>query len=139
MAANIATGKASCARRAAAGFTLMELLLVLTLIAILASLVGPTIASSMQRARESALKEDLHVLRRALDDYYADNGSYPAQLQELAEKRYVRRVPIDPFTGSSETWQTTNDDSGADDEGGVRDVQSGAEGQASDGSYFKDW
>lgn len=139
MAASIAIGSGVMRERSSSGFTLVELLLVLTLVAILASLVGPTVTSSMQRAREAALKEDLHVLRKALDDYYADNGRFPAQLEELAEKRYVRRVPADPFTGRSDTWQAINDDSGADDDGGIRDVHSGAEGQARDGSYFKDW
>lgn len=140
MAANIAVGSGGRIRaREHGGFTLIELLLVLALIAILASLVAPTVTSSMGRAREAALKEDLYVLRKALDDYYADHGKFPAQLQELAEKRYVRRIPADPFTGSSDTWQTVNDDSGEDNDGGIRDVHSGAEGQARDGSYFKDW
>ncbi len=139
MAANTARGDAAMIRRASHGFTMMELLLVLTLVAILASLVGPTVVSSMQAARESALKKDLQVLREALDDYYADHGRYPGQLQELAEKRYVRKIPADPFTGSSDTWQTVNDDSGESNDGGVRDLHSGAEGQARDGTYFKDW
>lgn len=139
MAANMARGDCAMSGRASRGFTMMELLLVLALVAILASLVGPTVASTMHGAREAALKKDLQVLREALDDYYADHGKYPSQLQELAEKRYVRKIPADPFTGSSDTWQTINDDSGEDNDGGVRDVHSGAEGQARDGTYFKDW
>src|SRR6185312_11269908 len=98
------------------GFTLIELLLVLFLVALLASLVGPALTSGIQRARESALKEDLHVLRKALDDYYADNGSYPPELQVLVDKRYLRNVPVDPFTDRGDSWTFDRDDSKDRDE-----------------------
>jgi general secretion pathway protein G len=124
------------------GFTLMELLLVLFLVALLASLVGPSLTNGIQRSRESALKEDLHVLRKALDDYYADNGSYPAELQVLVDKRYVRAVPIDPFTDRQDSWTFDRDDSKDHDDGkrpGIRDIHSGSDGQGRDGTAYKDW
>ena len=130
--------RASCRR----GFTLIELLLVLFLVALLASLVGPAVTSGIQRARESALKEDLHVLRKALDDYYGDNGSYPPELQVLIDKHYLRNVPVDPFTDRHDTWTVDRDDSKDRDEGkqaGIRDVHSGSDGQGRDGTAFKDW
>lgn len=124
------------------GFTLIELLLVLFLVALLASLVGPALTSGIQRSRESALKEDLHVLRKALDDYYADNGSYPPELQVLVDRRYLRKVPVDPFTDRLDSWTFDRDDSKDRDEGkqaGIRDIHSGSDGQGRDGSSYKDW
>jgi general secretion pathway protein G len=120
----------------------MELLLVLFLVALLASLVGPSLTNGIQHSRESALKEDLHVLRKALDDYYADNGSYPAELQVLVDKRYVRAVPIDPFTDRQDSWTVDRDDSKDHDDGkrpGIRDIHSGSDGQGRDGTAYKDW
>lgn len=121
-------------RRRAAGFTFIELLLVLLLVALLASLVAPVVTGTIQRARESALREDLHVLRKGLDDYYGDTGTWPAELEDLANKRYVRRIPVDPITGSRETWVVIRSD-----RGGVVDLHSGSADRAGDGSYFRDW
>lgn len=122
------------------GFTLIELLLVLLLIALLASLVAPVVTGGIQRARESTLKEDLYAMRKAIDDYYADTGGYPAELEDLVKKRYLRRIPPDPVTGKRETWAVV----AAEEEkpgktAGIVDVRSGAQEQASDGTYFKDW
>jgi general secretion pathway protein G len=120
------------------GFTLMEMLLVLLLVALLASLVAPVVTSGIQRARESTLKEDLYALRKAIDDYYADLGAYPPELDELVKRRYLRRIPPDPLTEKRETWVLVR----AEDEKGkpgIVDVRSGSEERASDGSYFKDW
>ena len=120
------------------GFTLMEMLLVLLLVALLASLVAPVVTGGMQRARESTLKEDLYALRKAIDDYYADLGAYPPELDELVKRRYLRRIPPDPVTEKRETWVLvrTEDEKG---KAGIVDVRSGSEDRASDGSYFKDW
>lgn len=123
-------------RRIYRGFTLVELLLVLFLVALLASLVMPVATRSVDQAKESALKADLQVLRKAIDDYYANTGSYPASLSILVEKRYIRRVPVDPLTDRETTWiEIRVEDSG----GGIRDVHSGAEGSASDGKPYRDW
>jgi len=124
----------------ARGFTLIELLLVLLLVALLASLVAPVVTGGIQRARESTLKEDLYALRRAIDDYYADTGAYPAELEELVKKRYLRRIPPDPVTEKRDTWVLVrSEDEGAGKGGGILDVRSGSQERASDGSYFKDW
>jgi general secretion pathway protein G len=122
----------------ARGFTLIELVLVLLLVTLLASLVAPVVSGGIQRARESTLKTDLHALRKALDDYYADLGQYPAELDELVKKRYLRRIPPDPFTERRDTWIVVR----AEDEAlgkGILDVRSGSSDRAADGSYLKDW
>lgn len=123
-------------RRLGNGFTLVELLLVLFLIALLASLVTPLATKSVDQAKESALKEDLQVLRKAIDDYYANTGHYPQSLMQLVDKRYIRRLPDDPLTGNATSWIETRSD---DTRGGIRDVHSGADGKASDGKPYRDW
>jgi general secretion pathway protein G len=123
-------------KNSASGFTLVELLLVLFLVALLASLVMPVATRSVDQAKESALKEDLHVLRKAIDDYYANTGRYPQSLTQLVEKRYIRRLPADPLTGSVTSWvEKRSEDKG----GGVVDVHSGAEGNAADGKPYREW
>lgn len=118
------------------GFTLVELLLVLFLVALLASLVAPVATRSVNQAKESALKEDLKVLRKAIDDYYANTGKYPQSLSMLVEKRYIRRIPIDPLTERETSWvENRSEEAG----GGISDVHSGAEGSASDGKPYHDW
>lgn len=122
------------------GFTFIELMLVLVLIALLVSIVAPVVSRSIDRAKESTLKEDLYVLRKSIDDYYADNGGYPLSLELLVEKRYIRHIPVDPITDSKTTWQLQRADaSGGADQGGIADIHSGSELRASDGSFYKDW
>jgi general secretion pathway protein G len=121
------------------GFTLIELLLVLLLVALLASLVAPVVTGGIQRARESTLKEDLYALRKAIDDYYADQGAYPPELEELVKRRYLRRIPPDPVTEKRDTWVLVRSDDDKAGKPGIVDVRSGSQDQASDGSYFKDW
>jgi len=122
------------------GFTLIELLLVLLLVAMLASLVAPVVTGGIQRAREATLKTDLYALRKALDDYNADTGAYPAELEELVKKRYLRRIPPDPVTEKRDTWVLVrSEDDKAGKNSGILDIRSGSSERASDGSYFKDW
>jgi len=122
------------------GFTLIELLLVLLLVAMLASLVAPVVTGGIQRAREATLKTDLYALRKALDDYNADTGAYPAELEELVKKRYLRRIPPDPVTEKRDTWVLVrSEDDKAGKNNGILDIRSGSPERASDGSYFKDW
>lgn len=121
------------------GFTLIELLLVLLLIALLAGIVAPTVTSSIVGARESTLKENLFVLRKSLDAYYADTGGYPPSLDELVKKRYIRKVPVDPVTEKKESWVYIRDDADSQQESGIIDVRSGSDAKASDGSYYKEW
>jgi general secretion pathway protein G len=122
----------------ARGFTLLELLFVLVIVALLAGIVGPMLINSIGHARESTLKEDLHVLRKAIDDYYADNGKYPDELDVLAGKRYLRGIPADPITERRDTWITirVENEKGSS---GIIDVHSGSELVASDGTFYRDW
>lgn len=121
------------------GFTLLELLFVLVIVALLTSLVAPMLTSSIDHARESALKQDLNVLRKALDDYHADQGRYPATLAELVERRYLRAVPVDPITQRSDSWVPVYGGSAGPDAKGIVDVHSGAEQAARDGRAYRDW
>ena len=124
----------------ARGFTLTELLLVLLFIAILASLVVPVVTSSVDRARESALKEDLYTLRKAIDDYYADKGKYPESLEQLVDNRYVRKIPVDPMTDRIDTWVEIRNESESDQaDTGVIDVRSGSDEKDSDGVSYSEW
>ena len=118
------------------GFTLVELLLVLFVVALLASLVTPVVTGAIQRARESSLKEDLHVMRKALDDFYTENGRYPESLRQLVEKRYLRKIPVDPFTENATTWIEIK---GEGKDAGVMDVRSGSEEKDVDGVAYRDW
>lgn len=122
----------------ARGFTLLELLFVLVIVALLASIVGPMLTGSIGRARESALKQDLSILRKAIDDYYADKGKYPGELAELIEKRYLRFLPADPVTERQDTWVLVRVESSRGN-GGIIDVRSGSDQKASDGSAYRDW
>ena len=109
-----------------AGFTLVELMVVLTVIALLLSVVVPDYVGRMQKAEEAVLKENLVVMRDALDKHYADAGKYPSSLQELVSKRYLRAIPPDPFTQSESTWVPVPPSD--PNKGGVYDVRSGAKG-----------
>jgi len=108
------------------GFTLVELMVVLTVIALLISLVAPSYTGRVQRAEEAVLKENLVLMRDALDKHYADAGRYPATLQDLVSKRYLRSIPADPITGSAATWVAVPPSDTK--RGGVWDVKSGAKG-----------
>ena len=120
----------------ARGFTLVELLVVLLLVALLASLVTPVVMQSISRAKESTLKEDLFVMRKAIDDYYADKGGYPDDLDTLATERYIRRVPVDPITEARDWVLVQSDDP---EQTGIVDVNSAADARASDGSRYNEW
>jgi general secretion pathway protein G len=117
------------------GFTLIELLVALAIIALLLSLVVPRYFNSLNRADEAVLKENLYLLRDAIDKHFADTGRYPASLEELAAKKYIRTVPSDPITQSQTTWIVVPP---SDTQlGGVYDVRSGAKGAARDGRLYE--
>lgn len=118
------------------GFTLIELMIVMTLIGILAAIAQPQFHQYTIRAREAALKEDLFTLREVIDQYYGDKGKYPDDLQELVDNRYIRKVPEDPFTKSAETWVIVPPDTG---EGGIFDVHSGSDLIALNGTPYNEW
>jgi len=145
------------------GFTLLELLVVMTIIGILAAVAIPALRDSPQRAREAALKEDLFTLRSTIDQYHGDKGYYPPDLATLVSDGYMRQIPVDPMTKSRDTWviqleqlePTAEGEGGAtttpvgDTSGtktteqsampGVIDVHSGSTEKALDGTVYKDW
>jgi general secretion pathway protein G len=119
------------------GFTLIELLVALAIIALLLSLVVPRYFGSITRAEETVLKENLRTVREAIDKHYADTGRYPDSLEQLALKRYVRSVPEDPITQSTDTWTII---APADPkQGGVYDLRSGAKGLGGNGTPYAQW
>lgn len=119
------------------GFTLIELLVVLAIVATLLSLVAPNYIRQADRAKEAALKENLAGLRTALDQFYSDKGQYPEQLAQLVEGRYLRKVPIDPITGRSDTWKPVVSE--ADSKKIIVDIASGAAGNGMDGTPYHTW
>ncbi|MEQ1794750.1 MAG: prepilin-type N-terminal cleavage/methylation domain-containing protein [Nitrospira sp.] len=119
-----------------AGFTLLEMMAVVAIAGILATLALPTYTSALLKARETALKQGLFVLRDVIDQYRADHGKYPETVAALKESGYLRMVPQDPFTRSSETWQEIPDST----EPGISDVHSGSMlVSVSDGKPYNEW
>ena len=119
------------------GFTLIELLIVMAIIGTLLSIAVPRYFHSLQHARETVLKQDLSILREAIDKYYADLNQYPEKLPDLVDKHYVRSVPVDPFTRLADTWTVVASDD--PDHPGIRDIQSGAPDIASNGTPVATW
>lgn len=148
-----ATRPGEDARRRERGFTLIELMVVAAIIGILASMAVVQLRQTPQRAKEAALKENLYVLRNVIDQYFTDKGKYPDTLQTLVTDGYIRKIPVDPMTGSDTTWvevqaeadQPAGDTgadaggTGGDVGGGVADVKSGSDGTALDGSRYSEW
>jgi general secretion pathway protein G len=124
------------------GFTLIELLVVVSLIVILATMGMGLYKTGVIHAREAVLKEDLFQLRDAIDQYYADKGQYPSALDALVSEGYVRKVPKDPFTDSTDSWQTVPsepDPNNPTAAAGIYDVKSGSDATALDGTKYSDW
>ena len=128
--------------RGARGFTLIELVVVMSLIILLATIGLTAYTSSVRRGKEAVLREDLFRMRDAIDQYYADKGKYPADLTELVSAGYIRRVPEDPMTDKNDSWQLVPaepDASNPSSEPGIYNVTSGSEATALDGSKYSDW
>ena len=126
----------------AAGFTMIELLIVLSLIVILATMGLSQYRNSVVHSKESVLHEDLFRLRDAIDQYYADKNQYPATLDALVSEGYLRKIPDDPFTKSSTSWETVPaepDPNNPSAEVGIKDVKSGSDQTALDGTPYSEW
>jgi general secretion pathway protein G len=125
-----------------AGFTLMELMIVMAIIGILATLAVPSFIGALRSAREAVLKEDLHVLRSAIDSYTMDKQKAPQSLDDLIQDGYLRSIPEDPMTKSKDTWVTDTSDalSSVDQtDPGISDVHSGSQDTGSDGQPYSAW
>ncbi len=129
-------------RRSTAGFTLIEMLIVISLISVLAGLSIAQYKHGTTLAQEAVLKEDLFRMREAIDQYYADKGQYPPDLNALVTDGYLRQVPKDPFTKSADSWQTVPsepDPANPAAQPGIYDVKSGSEQTAADGTKYSEW
>jgi general secretion pathway protein G len=129
-------------KRGEAGFTIIELLVVLALISILATMGMAQYRNGQIHAREAVLKTDLFDLRDAIDQYYADKGMYPSTLDSLVSDGYIRKIPVDPITNAADTWQTVPsepDPNNPTASVGVYDVKSGSDQNALDGTPYNNW
>jgi general secretion pathway protein G len=125
-----------------AGFTLIELMIVMAIIMILAVVAVPAYQAAIREAREAVLKEDLHVLRNAIDSYTADKQKAPQSLDDLVQEGYLKSIPEDPMTHSKDTWQTDSSDALHtldQTEPGIDNVHSGSQEQGSDGQPYSGW
>ena len=137
MALRIRNG--SAARR---GFTLVELMIVMTVITIIISLAIPMYQKSIVRAKESVLRNNLFTLRTLIDEYTFDKQKAPQALDDLVREGYLRQVPLDPITGSNQSWRVVMEDSVASvsqSEPGIFDVHSGATQTSLEGTAYSDW
>jgi general secretion pathway protein G len=129
-------------RKHDAGFTLVELMIVMAIIGVLATLAIPSFVGALKQAREAVLKEDLHVLRTAIDSYTADKQKAPQSLEDLITDGYLKTVPEDPMTHSKDTWVTDTSDtlSSVDQtDPGINNIHSGSQDQGSDGQPYSAW
>jgi general secretion pathway protein G len=129
-------------RRGEQGWTLIELVVVMAIIAVLAALATVGAGNAVRLSKEATLKEDLFRMRDAIDQYYADKGKYPSDLQALVTDQYMREVPVDPISNSRDTWQTVPaepDPSNPSAEPGIFNVKSGAEGTSLQGQSYTEF
>ncbi|MGA8732107.1 MAG: type II secretion system protein [Terracidiphilus sp.] len=129
-------------KKQAAGFTLMELMIVMAIISVLATLAIPSFIGAIKSAREAVLREDLHVMRAAIDSYTMDKQKAPQSMDDLVQNGYLRNIPEDPMTHSRETWVTDTSDSlhSVDEtDPGIDDIHSGSNETGSDGQPYSAW
>src|SRR5579871_1264470 len=124
------------------GFTLVELMIVMAIIAILMSIAVPIYTRSITRAKESVLKNNLLSLRTTIDEYTYDKQKAPQTLQDLVSEGYLRQIPVDPLTGTADSWKTIQEDpqnSVSQNEPGIYDVRSGSDKMSLEGTPYADW
>ncbi len=124
------------------GFTIVEMIIVMTIISILATLAVPMYQKSIQRSKESVLKNNLFTIRNVIDEYTYDKQKAPQSLQDLVTEGYLRQVPEDPITGSNQSWKVIMEDSLTmvnQTEPGIFDVRSGADKRSLEGSPYSEW
>jgi general secretion pathway protein G len=132
------------------GFTLMELIIVIAIVGILATIAMPAMKDMPRRANEAVLKTNLRTLRDVIDQHYGDKGKYPTSLEALVDTGYLRKIPLDPITKSSETWVPVYEEldpdnppaeteTSEDGQPGIIDVHSGAPGNSLDGTPYSEW
>lgn len=124
------------------GFTIIELMIVMTVVGILASIAVPNYRWGLIKAREAVLRENLYTFRTTIDQFYADQGKFPDSLQEMAEKKYLRELPKDPFTNSSDSWVTVQPPAptdGGEIKGSIYDVHSGSNLIGSNNVPYNEW
>jgi general secretion pathway protein G len=126
------------------GFTLIELIIVITLIGILVGLGLPQFKNATKRTREAALKENLFQLRKLINQYLVDKGKYPQSLQTLVDEEYLYRIPVDPMTKSTDTWieipqVMTMEEMAAGTMPGIMDVQSSSDETSTEGTAYNTW
>ena len=125
-----------------AGFTLVELMIVMAIVGVLAVVAIPSYVGAVRQAREAVLKEDLFVMRSAIDSYTADKQKAPQSLDDLVSEGYLKKIPVDPMTRAADSWQTTTSDalhSVDQTDPGIDDVHSGSQEQGSDGQPYSTW
>ncbi len=140
MARSIPTGKPRGGSRA--GFTLIEILIVMAIIAIIMGIAVPIYQKSLVRAKESVLRNNLFTMRTVIDEYTYDKQKAPQQLQDLVNDGYLRAIPVDPMTGSDQTWRITMEDSMnsvSQNEPGIFDVKSGSDQKSLEGTPYSEW
>jgi general secretion pathway protein G len=129
-------------RKHDAGFTLVELMIVMAIIGVLAVVAIPSYVGAVRQAREAVLREDLHVMRDAIDSYTADKQKAPQSLDDLVTEGYIRSIPVDPMTRAKDTWVTSTSDalrSVDQTDPGIDDVHSSSQEQGTDGQPYTEW